>query len=62
MKKLPKSQRFTSTDEVKEDLSELLSTQVEQLGYIVPGHGLKGRQQSLLSSEDLDQMYQDYNN
>ena len=29
-------------------------------GYIIPGHGLKGKQKSLITSEDLSTMYDDY--
>ena len=31
-----------------------------QCGYIVPGHGLKGKQKSLMTAEDLNNMYSDY--
>ena len=35
----------------------MLGTQVDDVGYISPGHGLKGRQNTSLIDEDLDQMY-----
>ena len=31
-----------------------------QCGYIIPGHGLKGKQKSLITSEDISGMYDDY--
>ena len=31
-----------------------------QCEYIIPGHGLKGKQKSLVTSEDLSTMYDDY--
>ena len=31
-----------------------------EYGYIVPGHGLKGKQKVLVTNEDIISMYQDY--
>lgn len=31
-----------------------------QFGYIVPGHGFKGKQKSLMSDTDLEEMYSSY--
>ena len=38
------SEKFNSIADVKKCLTELLGTQVDDVGYISPGHGLKGRQ------------------
>ena len=52
-----KSGRFTSTQDVKDQLSDLLKCKVTDIGYIEPGHGLKGKQQTLIDDDDIDEMY-----
>ena len=54
------SEKFTSIADVKQCLTELLGTQVDDVGYISPGHGLKGRQNTCLVDEDLDHMYEEF--
>ena len=56
IKKLKTSQRFPSVGAIKADISDLLSTEVDN-GYIEPGHGNKGKQHQLETSEDLNEMY-----
>ena len=51
-----KSGRFTSTKDVRDQLSDLLKCQVTDIGYIEPGHGLKGKQQTLIGDGDIDEM------
>ena len=55
-----KSGRFTSTEDVRDQLSDLLKCQVTDVGYIEPGHGLKGKQQTLIDDDDIDEMYDVY--
>ena len=50
-----KSRRFTSTEDVRDQLSDLLKCQVTE-----PGHGLKGKQQTLIDDGDIDEMYDVY--
>ena len=38
----------------------MLGTKVDDVGYISPGHGLKGHQNTCLIDEDLDQMYDEF--
>ena len=57
IKKLKTSQRFPSVGDIKADISDLLSTEVDNVGYIEPGHGNKGKQHQLETSEDLNEMY-----
>ena len=51
---------FTSIEDVKDRLSELLKYQVTDIGYIEPGHGLKGKQRTLIDNDDIDEMYDMY--
>ena len=60
IKKLKTSQRFQSVEDIKADISDLLSTEVDNVGYIEPGHGNKGKQHQLETSEDLNEMYKVY--
>ena len=52
-----KYSKFTSIEDIKDKLSELLKCKVAEIGYIEPGHGLKGKQQTLIDDDDIDEMY-----
>ena len=52
--------RFTTMAEMKRSLSSYLKFEVDNFGYIEPGHGLKGRQQWVVQDDDLKQMYRSY--
>lgn len=58
MDKLSDTHRFKSMDELRHSLMDHLKFQVETLGYIEPGHGLRGKQQWLNRESDLDDMYE----
>ena len=50
--------KFTSLDEIKEEIiGQCHLSNITQLGYIEPGHGIKGKQQWLTSDTDLKEMY-----
>ena len=53
--------QFTSLDnlkaKVKDECGDKVDPEIEQLGYIEPGHGLRGKQRWLNSDEDLREMY-----
>lgn len=59
IQKLRSSTIFESKEELKRELSEVqdIPSVIEQLGYIEPGHGAKGRQRWLSSPEDFRDMY-----
>lgn len=57
VRKLQTTDRFTSVDEIKEKLTAELLFNVKQVGYIRPGHGMKGKQLELVSDDDLEDMY-----
>lgn len=60
VQKLRVTKRFESVDEIKENLVSTiqgLPSVIDQLGYIEPGHGAKGRQRWLSSYDDLKDMY-----
>ena len=40
--------RFTSTEDVKDQLNKLLKSKVTDIGCTKPGHGLKGKQWTLI--------------
>ena len=46
--------RFVSAGDFQDQLSKLLNTQVA--GYIEPGYGLEGKQQTLIDDDDQDEM------
>ena len=48
------NQETTSVDEVKQALSDSLDSQVGDIGYISPGHGMRGM---LLDDDDVNEMY-----
>ena len=53
--------QFTSLDnlkaKVKDECGDKVDPRIEQLRYIEPGHGLRGKQRWLNSDEDLREMY-----
>ena len=59
MRKFDATYRFTSVDDIKKELSDSLHvpTIIDIVGYIEPGHGVKGKQRWLLADSDLDEMY-----
>ena len=52
--------KFTTVDDVKTKLCEELKIDIVEMGYISPGHGLKGKLNPLTSNEDLEDMYAEY--
>ena len=57
VRKLSAYDRFSSFDELTEQLQKCLGKiSPSQIGYIEPGHGLKGKQRWLYTDEDVDTM------
>ncbi len=54
--------KFMSVDDAKLKLCEELEIDIQELGYISPGHGLKGKLNPLTCDEDLKDMYVEYKN
>ena len=54
--------KCTTIDELRAKLCEELKIDIEELGYISPGHGLKGKLNPLTGDEDLEDMYGEYKN
>ena len=52
--------KFVSIGNVKEVISKFLQSDVVEVGYISPGHGAKGKHNSLLDDDDLSSMYLEY--
>ena len=50
----------SSLDELKQHLTELLGTQIDDVSYISPGHELKGQQNTCLIHEDVDHVYEEF--
>jgi hypothetical protein len=43
--------------QIEEDCKEQVECPIKQIGYIEPGHGLRGKQRWLSSDDDLAEMY-----
>lgn len=54
--------KCTTIDELRAKLCEELKIDIAELGYISPGHGLKGKLNPLTGDEDLEDMYEEYKN
>ena len=52
-----KANKFESVEELRDYLLGALPCGFTQLGYIEPGHGLKGKTQWLVEDDDLVEMY-----
>ena len=52
------NEKFISLQHVKETLDSSLPDQyISQVGYIQPGHGIKGKQIWLNNDRDVEEMY-----
>ncbi len=62
LRKLSISCQFTCLDDAKAEIGTAATTEVviKNFGYIVPGHGWKGRQELLDGDEDIAEMYTVY--
>ena len=60
--RLRDSKRFSTLDEMKAELHSIVEADISGIGFIMPGHGLKGKLTSLLTDGDLDEMYWQYSN
>ena len=49
--------KFISMDQLHAQLSSLMCFEGAEYGYIFAGHGRKGKQKLLITSEDLSAMY-----
>ena len=56
VKKLAAANQFKTIDELQSQLQSL-DVSTDDVGYIEPGHGLKGRQRWLSGDDDLQEMY-----
>ena len=52
-----KLRRFTTVKEIFKEFKDSLEIVACQIGYIEPGHGLKGKQRWLSHEEDIEAMY-----
>ena len=59
--------KYDSADDMKSDLQQkvedlgYISTQDDfNFGFVIPGHGVKGKQQSIVLDEDVEEMYRQY--
>ena len=53
------TQKFLSKEETMDVLCKELGSKVEMVGFLSPGHGLKGKHNILNSDSDLEQMYEE---
>ena len=54
------AQKFSTVQCAKKTISQLLVGSVTDFGYIIPGHGLKGKHQIIKDDSDLRTMYAIY--
>ena len=52
--------KYTTMEELKAKICEKLTIDIEEMGYISPGHGMKGKLNPLTCDEDLEDMYAEY--
>ena len=57
VRRLRNIEKFTSLDTLKEHLTTQLGEDIMDIGYIEPGHGMKGKQVWLVEDDDLAEMY-----
>ncbi len=58
---LQQTKRFDSLSEVRNEIASVLKcSQVSRVGFVEPGHGLKGKQWWLLDDGDLQDMYENF--
>ena len=58
--KLLISRTFSSIADARSVISTAAESEITNFGYILPGHGWKGRQEVLYSDEDITEMYTTY--
>lgn len=56
MKKLDFTRKFLTVKGITGKVSDICGN-VNQVGYILPGHGLKGKHHFISSDDDLAEMY-----
>lgn len=57
IEKLSAKTPFDTLDSVKTALKQVYERVGDSIGYIEPGHGLKGKQKWLLDDDDVSEMY-----
>ena len=61
--KLPLKKRFVSLTELKQKVEdEVDSIEKDEIGYIEPGHGKKGKKKGVEDDQDLQEMYTRFKN
>ena len=56
VKEVVQNKKFTTVDQIKETISKTLDFEVGDIGYISPGHGMKGKKCPLLGDHDIEAM------
>ena len=57
VKVLQNHDKLMSVDGIKQVLSDTLDSQIGEVGYICPGHGMKGKKHTLQDDDDVQEMY-----
>ena len=62
VQKMRTSSIFQTVEDLKQEMSTIkgIPSTIDQLGYIEPNRGVKGRQHWIITSEDLVDMYRSY--
>ena len=60
VRKLKVNRKFLSQLELRDELFQELGRRVSEIGFILPGHGLKGKHITITTDNDLSVMYEEY--
>ena len=60
IEKLRFSDRYSTIHQLKQSLGSVISNKIQEIGYIEPGHGTKGKKHWIVGDEDLTELYGRY--
>ena len=60
VRKLKVNRKFLSQLELRDEPFQELGRRVSEIGFILPGHGLKGKHITTTTDNDLSVMYEEY--
>ena len=61
IEKLTCSYRFSLVSQLRHSITEVITDNFDEIGYIEPGHGMKGKKLWITRDDDLKEMYDRYN-
>ena len=58
--RLKYSDRFSSMTELTKSIANIIPEKIIEVGYIEPGHGMKGKKHWMVRDDDLEELYECY--